>query len=222
MTLARDIKICGLRTLEALDAALVNGANQIGFVFFPMSPRNISVPLAAALCDGIDARARVVAVTVNADDRLLDEIVAQVRPDLLQLHGSETPCRVTDIKKRYKLPVVKAISVHSRPDLQNIVPYYNIADRLLFDAKAPKGAARPGGHGIPFDWHILDGLNKSADYMLSGGLRVDNVAEALAITRAGGIDISSGVERVPGVKDVCLIKAFLEVVVNICQAATVK
>lgn len=209
-----DIKICGLKTLEALEACLENGASHIGFVFFKKSPRHISLPLAASLRDHVNGRAKVVAVTANADNMLLDEITYQVKPDLLQLHGAETPRRAAQIRHRYNLPVMKAICVHNKSDLQNIVPYQGIADRILFDAKAPKGAALPGGNGIPFDWHILDALDAQMGYMLSGGLKADNVADALAITRAGGIDVSSGVETEPGVKDVHLIKTFLKAVAN--------
>jgi len=213
-----DIKICGLKTREALDTAVANGASHLGFVFFRKSPRNISLPLAASLCDNINGRARVVAVTVNADNMLLDEITYLIKPDLLQLHGAETPRRVAEIKNRYKLPVMKAIAVHNKSDLQNIVPYQGIADRILFDARAPKGAILPGGNGTSFDWHVLDALDERTDYMLSGGLRADNVAEALAATRALGIDVSSGVETEPGVKDVHLIKTFLEAVSDACNS----
>jgi len=207
-----DIKICGLTTQAALDAALANGASHIGFVFFKKSPRNISLPLAASLRDRVMNRAQVVAVTVDADNRLLDEIIYQLKPDLLQLHGAETPRRLAEIKHRYNLPVMKAIAVHNKSDLQNLVPYRGIADRILFDAKAPKDSDLPGGNGVSFDWHVLDGLDESVDYMLSGGLRPDNVAGALANTRATGIDVSSGVEKEPGVKDIALINAFFKAV----------
>lgn len=203
-----DIKICGLRTQETLDAALKNGASHIGFVFFEKSPRNISLPQAALLRDSVNGRAQIVTVTVDADNMLLDEIVYQVKPDLLQLHGAETPRRVAEIRNRYKLPVMKAFAIHNRSDLQNIVPYHGITDRILFDAKAPKGAHQPGGNGVSFDWQVLDMLDEGIDYMLSGGLKASNVAEALAMTRARGVDVSSGVETEPGVKDIDLIDSF--------------
>jgi len=209
-----DIKICGLRTQETIDTALTNGANHIGFVFFSKSSRNISLPLAASMRDDVGSHARVVAVTPNADNMRLDEIVYQVKPDLLQLHGAETPRRVAEIKHRYKLPVMKSIAIHNRSDLQNIMPYRSIADRILFDAKAPKCAALSGGNGISFDWYVLDALDEGMDYMLSGGLRAENVVEALAATRTRGIDVSSGVGTESGVKDVHRIKAFLETVLN--------
>lgn len=207
-----DIKICGLRTQETLDAALTNGASHIGFVFFEKSPRNISLPQAASLRDSVNGRAQIVTVTVDADNMLLDEIVYQVKPDLLQLHGAETPRRVSEIKNRYKLPVMKAFAIHNRSDLQNIVPYHGITDRILFDAKAPKGALQPGGNGVSFDWQVLDMLDEGIDYMLSGGLKANNVAEALAMTRARGVDVSSGVETEPGVKDIDLINTFFAAV----------
>lgn len=207
-----DIKICGLRTQETLDAALKNGASHIGFVFFEKSPRNISLPQAASLRDCVNGRAQIVTVTVDADNMLLDEIVYQVKPDLLQLHGAETPRRVAEIRNRYKLPVMKAFAIHNRSDLQNIVPYHGITDRILFDAKAPKGAHQPGGNGVSFDWQVLDLLDEGIDYMLSGGLKASNVAEALAMTRARGVDVSSGVETEPGVKDIDLLNTFFAAV----------
>lgn len=207
-----DIKICGLRTQETLDAALKNGASHIGFVFFEKSPRNISLPQAASLRDSVNGQAQIVTVTVDADNMLLDEIVYQVKPDLLQLHGAETPRRVAEVRNRYKLPVMKAFAIHNRSDLQNIVPYHGITDRILFDAKAPKGAHQPGGNGVSFDWQVLDMLDEGIDYMLSGGLKASNVTEALAMTRARGVDVSSGVETEPGVKNIDLINTFFAAV----------
>ncbi|RCL02343.1 MAG: phosphoribosylanthranilate isomerase [Candidatus Tokpelaia sp. JSC189] len=203
-----DIKICGLKTREMLDVALSNGASHIGFIFFEKSPRNISLPQAVSLRDCVHGQVQIVTVTVDADNMLLDEIVHQIKPDLLQLHGVETPRRVAEIRNRYKLPVMKAFAIHNKSDLQNIVPYLGITDRILFDAKAPKEALQPGGNGVSFDWQMLDMLDKGIDYVLSGGLNADNIAEALAMTRARGVDVSSGVEKEPGVKDVDLIKAF--------------
>ena len=157
-------------------------------------------------------RAKAVAVTVDADDATLDEIVATMKPDVLQLHGSETPERVAAVKARYGLPVTKALAIREAADLEKIAPYRGIADRFLFDAKPPRGAELPGGNGVPFDWRLLATLDADIDYMLSGGLNAGNIAEALKLTRAPGIDISSGVETAPGVKDTGLIAAFFEAV----------
>lgn len=154
----------------------------------------------------------MVAVTVNADNDYLDEIVDLVKPDILQLHGSESPERLLTIKALYGLPVMKAISIRDAADLAKIGPYNGIADRFLLDAKAPAGSELPGGNGVSFDWTILRSLDGSIDYMLSGGLNKDNVAEALAETRASGLDLSSGVESAPGVKDLSMIDAFFDVV----------
>jgi len=203
-----DIKICGLKSQEAIDAAIKNGATHIGFVFFAKSPRYVTLAQAAALREHIGERAQAVAVVVDADNLMLDELVHQVKPDILQLHGQETPRRVAEIKKRYQLPAVKAIAVHDKSDLQNLTPYHGIADRILFDAKPPKEAALPGGNGISFDWKVLEGLDFDMDYMLSGGLNAQNIHQALTLTKPGGVDVSSGVESAPGVKDIALIDNF--------------
>jgi phosphoribosylanthranilate isomerase len=207
-----DIKICGLKTDEAVAAALDGGASHIGFIFFPKSPRNIDPALAGRLRRAAEGRAKAVAVTVGADDTTLDTIVASMNPDMLQLHGEESVQRVKDVKARYGLPVMKAISLRERSDLDRIKPYIGVADRLLFDAKPPKGSELPGGNGVPFDWQVLSELDASIDYMLSGGLNANNIGEALAATLPSGIDISSGVESVPGVKDVSLIGEFFRAV----------
>ena len=213
-----DIKICGLKTDDAVAAALAGGANHVGFIFFAKSPRNVSVEEAARLRQAATGRAKAVAVTVDADDATLDEIVSTMKPDMLQLHGSETPERVAAIKARYGLPVMKAFAIREAADLEKIAPYRGVADRFLFDAKPPKGVELPGGNGIPFDWRLLAALDAGIDYMLSGGLNVGNIAEALRLTRAPGIDISSGVETAPGVKDAGLIAAFLKAVREAEQA----
>lgn len=207
-----DIKICGLKTEEAVAAALAGGASHIGFIFFPKSPRNVTAEVAGRLRRAAVGRAKTVAVTVDADDATLDEIVATMKPDMLQLHGSETPERVAAVKARYGLPVTKALAIREAADLEKIAPYRGIADRFLFDAKPPRGAELPGGNGVPFDWRLLATLDADIDYMLSGGLNAGNIAEALKLTRAPGIDISSGVETAPGVKDTGLIAAFFEAV----------
>ncbi|ENR66445.1 phosphoribosylanthranilate isomerase [Brucella abortus] len=212
--MALDIKICGLKTPEAVAAALDGGATHIGFIFFPKSPRHITPDAAARLRAAATGRAVAVAVTVDADDEALDEIVKTVRPDMLQLHGGETPERVRFLKERYNLPVMKAFSIREAGDLEAIAPYRGIADRFLFDAKPPKGSELPGGNGISFDWNLLAALDADIDYMLSGGLNADNIAEALLKTGGPGIDISSGVECAPGEKDVRLIENFFQAVAD--------
>ncbi|EFM58559.1 N-5'-phosphoribosyl anthranilate isomerase [Brucella sp. BO2] len=212
--MALDIKICGLKTPEAVAAALDGGATHIGFIFFPKSPRHITPDAAARLRAAATGRAVAVAVTVDADDETLDEIVKTVRPDMLQLHGGETPERVRFLKARYNLPVMKAFSIREAGDLEAIAPYRGIADRFLFDAKPPKGSELPGGNGISFDWNLLAALDADIDYMLSGGLNADNIAEALLKTGVPGIDISSGVECAPGEKDVRLIENFFQAVAD--------
>jgi phosphoribosylanthranilate isomerase len=207
-----DIKICGLKTDEAVAAALDDGASHIGFIFFPKSPRYVDPGEAGRLRQAAKGRAKAVAVTVNADDAFLDQVVTAMEPDMLQLHGDESTVRVAEIKARYGLPVMKALALRDRADLAQIKPYIGIADRFLFDAKPPKGSELPGGNGVSFDWQVLSELDASTDYMLSGGLNARNIAEALRATNAQGIDISSGVESAPGVKDVSLIKDFFRAV----------
>ena len=207
-----DIKICGLTTPEALDAALGGRATHIGFIFFAKSPRNIAPDDAGRLRQAARGRAEAVAVTVDADDAALDAIVAALQPDLLQLHGSETPERVAAVKARHRLPVMKAISVETADDLTRITPYRRVADRFLLDAKPPAGARLPGGNGTAFDWDILVGLDPDLRIMLSGGLNAANVGDALRVAAPAGIDVSSGVERAPGVKDPMLIENFFRAV----------
>lgn len=209
------IKICGLSTPEAVDHAARLNADMAGFIFFEKSPRHVGVALAAEL----SARARdlgleTVAVTVDMDDAGLDPIVAEVKPDWLQLHGAESPARAAEVKARYGLPVMKAFAIREASDLQRIAPYKGVADRLLFDAKPPRGSDLPGGNGVSFDWRLLAALDGSASYMLSGGLTKDNVSEALRITGAPGIDVSSGVECAPGVKDPAMMSAFVHAVLE--------
>jgi phosphoribosylanthranilate isomerase len=207
-----DIKICGLKTREALEAALAGGASHVGFIFFEKSPRNIAPAKAGRLRKAALGRAKAVAVTVDADDATLDAIVAEMRPDMLQLHGQETPERVTELKARHGLPVMKAFSIREAADLDAIKSYRGVADRFLFDAKPPRGAELPGGNGVPFDWRVLATLDADIDYMLSGGLSAGNIGEALRFVTPAGIDISSGVESAPGVKDAALIEAFFRAV----------
>jgi len=204
------VKICGLKTPETLDVALDAGADMVGFVFFPPSPRHVaSMDHARALGSRVNGRAAKVALTVDADDALLAEIVAALSPDLLQLHGKETPERVAEIGAKFSLPVMKALAIETRADLAGVKPYTQVADCILFDARAPKDATRPGGLGTPFDWTLLEGLDIAVPYMLSGGLTPDNVGEALRITRAQAVDVSSGVERAPGEKDAGKIRDFI-------------
>ncbi|RWC93720.1 MAG: phosphoribosylanthranilate isomerase [Mesorhizobium sp.] len=210
--MALDIKICGLKTDAAMAAALAGGASHVGFIFFAKSPRNIEPADAGRLREAARGKALAVAVTVDASDAFLDEIVARMQPDMLQLHGSETPGRVAEVKARYGLPVMKALSIGETADLERIKPFVGIADRFLFDAKPPKGSELPGGNGVAFDWHILAGLDAGVDYMLSGGLNAVNIGDALRSANPPGIDISSGVESAPGVKDPALIEQFFRAV----------
>jgi phosphoribosylanthranilate isomerase len=202
-------KICGLTTAEALDAALDERADFVGFVFFPPSPRNISLDLARELGARVRGRACKVALSVDAEDAQLAEIVEALAPEMLQLHGQESPARVAEVKARFGLPVMKALPVETRADLDAVQFYAAVADWLLFDARAPKDATRPGGLGKPFDWTLLKALDPGLPFMLSGGLEASNVAEALAVTRAPAVDVSSGVEKAPGVKDPERIRAFI-------------
>lgn len=207
-----DIKICGLKTDAALNAALAGGASHVGFIFFAKSPRYLEPAEAGRLRHLAVGKAKAVAVTVDADDAFLDAIVADMHPDMLQLHGKETPERVAELKARHGLPVMKAFSVRIAADLEAIRPFRGIADRFLFDAKPPAGSELPGGNGVAFDWSLLAGLDRDVDYLLSGGLNAANVGEALRLAGPPGIDISSGVESGPGVKEPALIEAFFRAV----------
>ena len=203
------IKICGLSTAEALDVALEAGADMVGFVFFPPSPRHLGFEAAKRLGARVNGRAQKVALSVDASDADLAALIEALKPDLLQLHGKEEPERVAMVRARFRLPVMKALPVETRADLSSIRLYANVADRLLFDARAPREATRPGGLGKTFDWHLLENIDPGVPFMLSGGLDAGNVGEALRITRAPGVDVSSGVERVPGEKDPDKIRAFV-------------
>src|ERR1700756_2802630 len=203
------VKICGLSTPETLDVAVEAGADMVGFVFFPPSPRHLGLDTARALGKHVRRRAVKVALTVDADDATLANIVEALQPDILQLHGSETVARLRDIKQKFGLPVMKAMAVEPPADLASLPGYVAVADRILFDARAPKEATRPGGLGAVFDWHVLENLDLKLPFMVSGGLNAGNVADAVRITRAGGVDVSSGVERAPGVKDIEMIQKFV-------------
>ena len=203
------VKICGLSTRETLDVALDAGADMVGFVFFPPSPRHLGLEAARDLGGQVKGRAKKVALTVDADDATLADIVAALQPDILQLHGKETVARLRDIKAKFRLPVMKVIAVEGASDLAPLPGYAAVADRILFDARAPREATRPGGLGAVFDWHVLENLDLTLPFMVSGGLNAENVAEAVRVTGAGGVDVSSGVERTSGVKDPEMIRAFI-------------
>jgi phosphoribosylanthranilate isomerase len=207
--MALFIKICGLKTPEALDVALESGADQVGFVFFAKSPRHLGLEAARLLGQRAQGRAGKVALTVNANDETLHAIIAALKPDMLQLHGTETPERVAVVRSHFGLPVMKALPIATRADLSPIRMFANVADRLLFDARPSQDDTRPGGLGKTFDWTLLAGLNAGVPFMLSGGLDAGNVAEAIRIARPHGVDVSSGVERSPGEKDADKIRAFI-------------
>lgn len=210
--MSTEIKICGLSTREAVSASIEAGADLLGFIFFEKSPRHISSGTAGELSRFINGRAKVTAVTVNADDSYLDEIVSSLNPDLLQLHGRETPEDVLRIKEKYSLPVIKAFAIREQDDFDLLKDYEPVADRFLLDAKAPEGSVLPGGNGVSFDWTLLSKLKTPVPYMLSGGLNLENVLSALNISKATSIDVSSGVESAPGVKDIAKIEAFIKTV----------
>jgi phosphoribosylanthranilate isomerase len=203
------VKICGLKTPEALDVALSARADMVGFVFFEPSPRNLTMSAARALGERVKGKARKVALSVNADDEFLAASIEALKPDLLQLHGQETPDRVVVVRARFGIPVMKALPISVREDLSSIRLYAKVADWILFDARAPREATRPGGLGKAFDWHLLENLDLAVPFMLSGGLDAANISGALRITRAPAVDVSSGVESPPGVKDPEKIRAFI-------------
>lgn len=203
------VKICGLTQPSEMRVVAQAGAAYCGFVFFQKSPRNISLDQAAALAFDAPIGLAKVALTVNADDAFLDALTAQVPLDMLQLHGAETPQRVQDVKSRYGLPVMKAVGVADASDLAALDAYISVADQILVDAKPPKTADLPGGNGLAFDWRLIAGRRWGVPWMLAGGLTPDNVAQAIAMTGANQVDVSSGVESAPGVKDSALIRAFV-------------
>jgi phosphoribosylanthranilate isomerase len=204
-----EVKICGLRSEAALEAALAGGADYVGLVFFPPSPRNLTPEAARDLAGRARGRAGIVALTVDPDDALIEAVMAAADPDILQLHGEETPERVAEVRRRWGRPVMKAIKVETAADAETALRYRSAADIILFDARAPRDSTRPGGNGAAFDWRALAGVREQVRYMLSGGLTPDNVAEAIRATGAGMVDVSSGVETRPGEKDPELIRRFL-------------
>ena len=205
-----EVKICGLSTLAAVEAAVEGGARFVGFVFFPRSPRVVTPAQAAALAAAVPAGVAKVGLVVDADDETLAEIVEAAGLDMLQLHGKETPARAVEIRTRFGLPVMKAVPIYEAADVDRARVYEDVADRLLFDAKPPKGATRPGGNALAFDWELLAGRTWRLPWMLAGGLDSGNVEEAVRISGAAVVDVSSGVESAPGVKSPDKIRAFLE------------
>ena len=203
------VKICGLKTEAALEAALDGGADYVGFVFFPPSPRNVAPQTAKMLTAKARGRAKIVALMVDPDDALIAEVVASAAPDMIQLHGHETPARVAVVRARWGIPVMKAVAVETADDARAALRYRAAADLILFDARAPADSARPGGNGAPFDWRTLLSIKDEVAFVLSGGLTPDYVAEAIRLTGAPTVDVSSGVESRPGEKDPELIRRFL-------------
>jgi phosphoribosylanthranilate isomerase len=205
-------KVCGLTTRETVDAALDAGAAYLGFVFFPGSPRALTLETAVPLFRRTRGRAQIVALLADPTHDLLDDVVCTLDPDMIQLHGRESPDRIAAIKEDYDLPVIKALGVRQGADLDAASAYERVADHLMLDAKPPDGAGRTGGHGVVFDWSLLQGRTPTKPWFLAGGLTPDNVAEAIRATGAPMVDVSSGVESAPGVKDPALIAAFLQAV----------
>jgi len=204
------IKICGLTDPADIPAAILAGASYVGFVFFPKSPRHLELEAAAFMAASVPVGIMKVALTVDADDAMLDTLTGQVPLDMLQLHGSETPERVAGVKSRYGLPVMKAVGIADAGDLPQLETYGRVADQLLVDAKPPKGADRPGGNALAFDWTLIAGRRWPVPWMLAGGLTPENVAQAVRLTGARQVDVSSGVESAPGVKDADKMRAFVE------------
>ena len=206
------VKICGLKTAEALDAALAGGADLVGFVFFDQSPRHIELDAARRFGAQVGGRAGKVALVVDADHARVAAIVEALKPDWLQLHGNETPERLAGLRAAFGVPLIKAIALDDKSDLIRAEAYRGLADKLLFDARPPKNSVLPGGNGLPFDWALLhDYIGECAynDWVLSGGLTPENVGEAIRLTSAPGVDVSSGVETAPGEKSVEKILAFI-------------
>lgn len=204
------VKICGLGSAADVAACVDAGAAYVGFVFFPKSPRHLTLDAARRMAVEVPAGIAKVALTVNATDAELDALFEAVPLDILQLHGGESPARVAEVRSRYGLPVMKAVGVADEGDLPALDDYALAADQLLIDAKPPKDADLPGGNGLTFDWRLIAGRRWPVPWMLAGGLTPDNVAEAVRLTGARQVDVSSGVESAPGVKDAGLINAFCE------------
>ena len=207
--MSTTVKICGLTSPEGIAAAVSAGARYLGFVFFAKSPRHVTPEQAAALAAEVPLGIAKVGLFVNPDDALLQTVLAQVPLDMIQLHGSENPARVTEVRALTGLPVMKAVGVAEPRDLDALWDYGLVADMLLIDAKPPKDAELPGGNGLAFDWRLLAGRQVLKPWLLAGGLTPENVTQALRLTRAPGVDVSSGVESAPGVKDPDRIRDFI-------------
>jgi phosphoribosylanthranilate isomerase len=210
-----EAKICGLKSEEAIVAAIKGGATSVGFVFFDKSPRNVSAMDVRNLTAGIPPRICKVGLVVDASDEFLLEISEGGSLDMLQLHGQETPARVAEVRERFGLPVMKAIAIEGAKDLETAREYEDVVDRLMFDAKPPRGATRPGGNAVAFDWKLLQGIAWKKPWILAGGLTPENVIDAIRISGADAVDVSSGVEDTPGVKSIAKIHAFLSAVEGI-------
>ena len=210
MTNPVSVKICGLATVDDVRACADAGANYMGLVFFEKSPRNIIIPAARELALAAPLGLAKVALVVNPSDAELDAITATVPLDMLQLHGRETPKRVAEVKARYGLPVMKAVGIADGDDLPKLESYFGVADQILVDAKPPKDGELPGGNGLSFDWRLIAGRRWPCPWMLAGGLTPENVAEAVKMTGAKQVDVSSGVEDAPGQKNAELIQKFVQ------------
>lgn len=210
MTNHVSVKICGLATVDDVRACADAGANYMGLVFFEKSPRNITIPAARELALAAPLGLAKVALVVNPSDAELDAITGSVPLDMLQLHGRETPERVAEVKARYGLPVLKAVGIADGDDLPKLESYFGVADQILVDAKPPKGGELPGGNGLSFDWRLIAGRRWPCPWMLAGGLTPENVAEAVKMTGAKQVDVSSGVEDAPGLKNAELIQKFVQ------------
>ena len=208
------VKICGITTPDAADAAVRAGVDFAGLMFHPKSPRNVDLAQAAALAEHMRGRVRLVAVASDPSDETLGSVIGAVKPDLLQLHGSETAARVGAIRSRFGVPVMKVMPVATADDLSDVAAYEDAADMLMFDAKAPAGATREGGHGAAFDWQILRARKFQKPWLLAGGLNAENVARAIRACEAPGVDVSSGVETAPGKKSPDMIAAFVSAARN--------
>ena len=206
-----SVKICGLSTPETVEAAVAGGADHVGFVFFPKSPRNVTPTRAADLARLVPDRVRRCGLFVDPDDALLDQVLAAVPVDILQLHGAEPPARCAALRERYRRPVMKAVSIATAEDVARAESWIGAVDLLLFDAKPPRADALPGGNGVAFDWRLLADRSWPVPWMLSGGLNPGNLREAVRMTRAPMVDVSSGVETSPGIKSSALIREFLAI-----------
>ncbi len=208
--MAIAVKICGLSTIDAVTAAIDGGAAMVGFVFFPPSPRAITADRLAGLVQGVPASVPRVGLFVDAGDDEIEAAVGTGGLDMLQFHGGESPGHVLRLKERFGLPVMKAMAIAGPDDLEAVKSYEPVVDRLLFDARPPKGATRPGGNALAFDWRVLNGISPTVPWLLAGGLSAQNLAEAVRISGAPAVDVSSGVEDAPGVKNIAKIREFLD------------